>query len=96
VGGGNIVTGAERATLNEVAMYRIVPVEEVCFDYAMTDGSPCDEFECGCGLSDCRGYITGSDWKRAELQERYKGYFSPYLQGRIVRLQNDAQQSQNS
>lgn len=77
MGVGNIVTAAELATLNGVAMCRIVPVEYVCLYYAMTDGSPYDEFGCSCGLSDCRGYITGNDWKRAELHERYKGYFSP-------------------
>lgn len=139
VWGGNIVTGAELATLSDVAqrysvqveedlylvttrpydttdfvnhscapnagmsgqialvaMRRIEPGEEVSFDYAMTDGTPYDEFECGCGSPGCRGDITGSDWARPDLQVRYKGYFSPYLQRRIDRLQNGAEQSDNS
>src|ERR1700687_4697693 len=32
-----------------VAMRPIAVGEEACFDYAMTDGSPYDEFDCACG-----------------------------------------------
>jgi hypothetical protein len=69
-----------------VAMRDIAPGEEICFDYAMSDGSPYDEFDCNCGSTHCRGRVTGSDWRRQELIDRYKGYFSPYLQQRINRL----------
>lgn len=70
-----------------VAMRAIEPGEEVCFDYAMSDSSAYDEFECQCGSPRCRGRVTGDDWLRPELQERYRGYFSPYLQRRIDQLQ---------
>lgn len=70
-----------------VAMRDIAAGEEVCFDYAMTDGSPYDEFECTCGAPDCRGWITGNDWKNPELWQRYAGFFSQYLRRRIERLQ---------
>ena len=66
-----------------VAMRRLEPGEEVCFDYAMSDGSPYDEFSCGCGTATCRGQIRGDDWSRPELWKRYRGHFSPYLQRRI-------------
>lgn len=69
-----------------VAMRAIEPDEEVCFDYAMTDGSPYDEFTCRCGSPHCREQISGDDWQIPDLQERYKGYFSPYIQRRIDRL----------
>lgn len=69
-----------------VAMRDIAPGEEVCFDYAMCDSSPYDEFECHCGSPHCRGYVRGDDWKRPELWERYEGYFSPYLARRIKAL----------
>ncbi len=69
-----------------VALRDIEPGEEVCFDYAMSDSSPYDEFECQCGAANCRGRVSGNDWMRPELQERYRGYFSPYLQRRIERL----------
>lgn len=71
-----------------VAMRDIEPGDEVCFDYAMTDGSAYDEFECLCGSPLCRGHITGDDWQNPDLQERYRGNFSPYLQKRIERLQS--------
>ncbi len=66
-----------------VAMRDIAPGEEVCFDYAMCDGTPYDEFICSCGAQNCRGNITGEDWKRLDLRERYAGYYMPYLQRRI-------------
>ncbi len=66
-----------------VAMRDILPEEEVTFDYAMSDGSSYDEFECRCGTLSCRGQVTGEDWKSPELQRRYTGYFSPYIAARI-------------
>lgn len=66
-----------------VAMRQIQVGEEICFDYAMSDSNPYDEFTCGCGTPECRGRITADDWKRPDLQQRYRGYFSPYLQRRI-------------
>jgi hypothetical protein len=69
-----------------VAMRDIEPGEEVCIDYAMCDGTPYDQFVCQCGEPECRGMVTGSDWSRTELWERYRGYFSPYLQRRIDSL----------
>jgi hypothetical protein len=69
-----------------IARRDISPGEEICYDYAMSDGSPYDEFDCQCGSPDCRGRITGEDWQRPDLQEKYEGFFSPYLQRRIDRL----------
>jgi SET domain-containing protein len=69
-----------------VAMRAIAVDEEICFDYAMSDGSDYDEFECHCGAENCRKTVTGSDWRLPELQKRYAGYFIPYLQRRIDKL----------
>ncbi len=66
-----------------VALRDIHPGEQVCFDYAMCDGSPYDEFDCECGAPNCRGRVTGNDWQIEELWSRYEGHFSPYLQRRI-------------
>ena len=60
--------------------------EEVCFDYAMSDGLIYDEFDCHCGAPACRGRVTGEDWRLPELWARYPGGFSPFLQRRIDRL----------
>ncbi len=67
-----------------VAMRDIAPGEEITYDYAMSDGSAYDEFTCGCGAADCRGRVTGDDWRRPSLWQKYAGYFSPYLQRRIA------------
>jgi len=69
-----------------LAMRDIQPSEELTFDYAMSDGSPYDEFECYCGAKNCRKKVTGNDWKIPELWKRYNGYFSPYLAKRIEQL----------
>jgi len=69
-----------------VALHCIQPGEEVTIDYAMCDGSPYDEFECGCGSPSCRGRVTGEDWRNPTLWERYAGHFSPYLERRIRAL----------
>jgi uncharacterized protein len=75
-----------------VAMRDIAPGEEVCFDYAMSDGTPYDEFACACGAPNCRGQVTGDDWRRPDLQARYAGYFSPYLQRRIDQVRREREQ----
>jgi uncharacterized protein len=67
-----------------VALRSIRAGEEVCYDYAMSDGSDYDEFACSCGTSMCRGKVTGRDWRLSELQERYEGHFSPYLHRRML------------
>ena len=72
-----------------VAMRDVEPGEELCFDYAMSEDNHFDEFPCGCGSETCRGQVTGKDWQIPELQERYFGYFSPYLQTRIEKLRLD-------
>ena len=67
-----------------VALRTIEPGEEVCYDYAMSDGSAYDEFACECGSASCRGRVTGEDWRKPELQIRYAGFFSAYLSVRIA------------
>jgi hypothetical protein len=66
-----------------VAMCDIPRGAEVCYDYAMTDSSPYDEFRCGCATAACRGFVRGTDWQLPEVQRRYAGFFSSYLQRRI-------------
>jgi uncharacterized protein len=71
-----------------VAARDIEPGEEITYDYATSDGSDYDEFECVCGSACCRGKITGHDWMLPELQLRYRGAFSPYLAKRMAALVN--------
>ena len=66
-----------------VAIRDIEKDEELSFDYAMTDDDPYDEMICRCGKLSCREVVTGRDWTRADLQEKYDGYFSWFIQRRI-------------
>jgi hypothetical protein len=36
-----------------------------------------------CGRPTCRGTITGKDWMKPELREKYKGWFCWFLQRKI-------------
>jgi len=65
-----------------VAMRDIAASEELTIDYAMTDDEPY-EMECHCGSEACRKLITGADWQKLELQQKYHGYFSWFIQRRI-------------
>jgi hypothetical protein len=60
--------------------------EELSADYAMWewDENWLASWICNCGSALCRGTIRGKDWKLAELQKRYKGHFSPFLNKRIA------------
>ncbi len=69
-----------------LAMRDIAEGEQLTFDYATCDSQPYDEFECECGSPNCRVKVTGEDWMRRDLQDRYRGHFSPYLQRRIDTL----------
>jgi uncharacterized protein len=67
-----------------VAMREIRAGEELTHDWAMTDNDD-SSIECRCGAANCRGTITGEDWRRPELQQRYGDYFSAYLLEKIRR-----------
>ena len=67
-----------------VAMQDIPAGQEITYDDAMTNGTSRRRFVCHCNSIDCRGEITGDDWRQKNLQERYRGYFSPYLSRRIA------------
>jgi len=67
--GGNIVL---------VAMRDIEAGEELTTDYALFDDYE-GSMDCNCGQPACRRRVDGRDWQRPDLQERYHGYFSWYL-----------------
>jgi hypothetical protein len=71
-----------RGEITFVAMRDISTGEELTHDWATTDD---DDYSitCQCGASNCRGTVSGKDWQRPELQERYRGYFSAYLANKI-------------
>ena len=73
-----------RGEITFVSMRDISAGEELTHDWAMTDD---DDYsvECNCGAPDCRKIVTGKDWQRPDLQNRYAGYFSVYLAKKIAR-----------
>jgi hypothetical protein len=60
--------------------------EEITVDYATHTADKPWQMACRCGASVCRGAITQDDWRLADVQERYAGHFSPFLNARIARL----------
>ena len=72
-------------TIQLVAMRSITIGEELTLDYALME-SHFEHFQCKCGLSSCRGTISPDDWKIPGLQNKYRGYFSPYLKQKIHKI----------
>jgi hypothetical protein len=61
-----------------LAARRDVPAgEELTVDYATQTTNPKMRIECHCGSPLCRGTVTGADWQRADLQERYAHHWVP-------------------
>lgn len=66
-----------------VSMRDVATGEELTHDWATTDDQEY-EVECHCGTLSCRGVLTGKDWMRKDLQEKYKGWFCWFLQRKIA------------
>ena len=56
--------------------------EELAYDWATTDDAVY-AIECRCGSAACRRIITGKDWHQRDLQRKYHGLFSWYLEQKI-------------
>jgi hypothetical protein len=71
---------------DEVTVVTRRPVEageELTIDYGTFSVVPW-QMECRCGAATCRGVVTGDDWRRPDLEERYAGRFSPFINARIA------------
>ena len=77
-----IAGGWWRSSPSLAAMRDVDAGEELTTDDALFDMND-DSMTCGCGTASCRGTVTGRDWERRDLQERYRGWFSAYLQARM-------------
>jgi SET domain-containing protein len=73
-----------RGEITFVAIRDIEAGEELTHDWCVTDNGDY-RVKCNCGASTCRSTLTGKDWQKPELQEKYAGYFSAYLQKKIDR-----------
>lgn len=59
--------------------------EELTNDYATSTGEEDFAMPCRCGTAQCRSVVTGRDWSRLELQQRYASHWVPGLLNRIRR-----------
>jgi hypothetical protein len=61
----------------------IITGEELTIDYGLISDDDDFGMACACGSVGCRGIVSGADWRRVDLQARYKGHWPPGLQRRI-------------
>ena len=73
--GGNVVL---------VAMRDIAAGEELTIDYALFLADPGFAMDCRCQTAAGRGIVTGTDWMRPDVRDRYRGWFSWWLQQKIT------------
>jgi hypothetical protein len=69
-------------------MREIAAGEELTIDYSLFLGDPGFAMKCRCAAAACRGVVRGTDWMRTDIQERYRGWFSWWLQQKIAQTQN--------
>jgi hypothetical protein len=64
--------------------------DEFTIDYATISGADGLLMTCACASPQCRREITSDDWRRPELQNRYRGHWAPALEARIHRERSDS------
>ena len=57
--------------------------EELTIDYGTISDDATFVMHCRCRTPSCRLVVTGEDWRRTDLQQRYAGHWPPGLQRRI-------------
>ena len=74
-----------RGAIELVALRDISRGEPITLEYATCVASDVDAFqmECRCGAPNCRGTITGQDWRLRDVQERLLPHFQPFLQEKV-------------
>ena len=72
------VDGYTLGTRHEIAVD-----EEVTNDYATSTDADSFTMACSCASPLCRGLVTGGDWRRADLRERYGTHWVPAVLGHI-------------
>jgi len=67
------------------ARRRIETGQEATIDYALVTVDEGWSMDCRCGSPLCRRIVTGSDWQRRDLQQRYQDHFAPFINQRVRR-----------
>ena len=81
-----------------VARRNINKGEEITYDYCLTESNP-DWIlapKCLCKSDNCRGLVTGNDWKIKELQIRYANHFFPHILKKIQALNSSHDNKKNN
>jgi SET domain-containing protein len=78
-----------RGQITFVALSDILPGCELMIDYATIYANLPQPMRCSCGAAQCRGLITGDDWRSPAVQRRYAGFFSRYIDARIAMLRGE-------
>jgi SET domain-containing protein len=73
-----------RGEITFIAIRDIATGEELTIDYAFVDNEDYS-FNCTCGEKSCRSIVTGRDWRRKEIQDKYFDYFAAYLKEKILK-----------
>ncbi|KAL6047347.1 putative histone-lysine N-methyltransferase CG1716 isoform X1 [Balamuthia mandrillaris] len=75
-----------------VARRDIAVGEELTYDYCVEDTEDMPDFtQCLCGVPCCRGVVTGLDYQRQDLQERYRDHWSIYIRD-VIKQWNEQQE----
>ncbi len=61
-------------------LHDVVAGEELLHDYATSTADPEFYLRCHCPSARCRQMVEGTDWRIPQLQRRYAGHWTPYLQ----------------
>jgi len=81
-----LTTNGERGSLEHFMRGDGTPgpktLRQLTIDWATTDDLD-EEMRCRCGSPSCRGTISGKDWMKPALQEKYRGWFCWFLQRKI-------------
>jgi hypothetical protein len=68
-----------RGQITFVTMRDVPAGCELTIDYAMIDGDPRERMGCSCGAPQCRGTITGNDWRLQSFSGDIRGFSRGFL-----------------
>ena len=77
---GDVVTLLAR---REIAAGEEITLDQGTWNFDEDDYA-WDQHYCSCGAAQCRGNLTEQDWKRPDVQARYRGHFHPMIQAMIA------------
>ncbi|HEX4223155.1 MAG TPA: SET domain-containing protein-lysine N-methyltransferase [Pseudonocardiaceae bacterium] len=65
------------------ARHDLEPDTELTVDYATQTAEPDFRMPCNCGAANCRGVVTGTDWRLPGWALRYRGHVVPAVAAKL-------------